>query len=658
MSAAKYLADAARQNRSARAGQGACPVAAGLARRLGGFALPVLLPVLLLGACAQPLETPPEPAVTSFTLVDASSDAAIAAFNPLRDGATVNLATYRAFGVRAHTRPAAVGSVRFDVGGLSHVDDSVPYALAPAGGWTPPPGSYRLSATVFPRPGALGPAGKTADVSFNVVDDDAPPDDPLAGGDRPTLLRRYYVLEYAASWQRAVAGLRYRPRAFGAAPYGGWDVLSLPGGIFRSYTLNEWLFLELSRPATLAVVWDGPSPAAWLSGWAEGPPLDGQRTFTKVFPAGRVVLGGIGGGVGGGANEPYTVLLAEADGTPAPAPTPPAGLEPPRPNASCPTWVHDRYLAEGHDAQFYRTWHPQIDPVYWCYFGHSHGSDPALFAGDVPVTFDYYADKGHRLEPHEGFKVFVINTDLHSLMFTAHLGSSEAGRVCARVHTYDMALAERRTGAVLADLRLKADFGYAMVIDEGSRFYRLKSPECPEMAALPDTAGGRVRVPLAGTSGYEPWNPSVQGNLLGVSNPPVLVIDNAMTEVEVARNPDGTPRLGADGFAEFLGVVPTGEAGERHWLSVPGGDVGRGFSVRAAAAAATGEFFTDYRGLTRLEPADPHAVRQFVAPGLDFLYHNDKIVFTQDAWQNEFETATGDLLRVDMNLEGGLGTPN
>ena len=42
----------------------------------------------------------------------------------------------------------------------------------------------------------------------------------------------------------------------------------------------------------------------------------------------------------------------------------------PVPNELCPAWVHDRYMAEHPgEKRLYRTWHPAIDPVYWCHFG-------------------------------------------------------------------------------------------------------------------------------------------------------------------------------------------------------------------------------------------------------------------------------------------------
>lgn len=57
--------------------------------------------------------------------------------------------------------------------------------------------------------------------------------------------------------------------------------------------------------------------------------------------------------------------------------------------ATCSQADHDRYVVTGPDSKLYPTWHPAVDPVKGCSFGHDHGRDPrgsALYAaiGDVP----------------------------------------------------------------------------------------------------------------------------------------------------------------------------------------------------------------------------------------------------------------------------------
>src|SRR5262249_48533407 len=180
-----------------------------------------------------------------------------------------------------------------------------------------------------------------------------------------------------------------------AGPYAGWDVLPTPNeGITRIADRSDWLAMRLNRPAVLTVVWRCcPTPPSWLAGWQPGAPVvvNGQSlpTFTRRFDAGDVTLGGAydQGAVPDphATRDTYWVLLAEQDGRPSADPAVPAGQQVPQPNQTCPAWVHDQYTTTGPDGRRYATWHPQIDPVYWCYFPHDHGSDPSpLSPGHQP----------------------------------------------------------------------------------------------------------------------------------------------------------------------------------------------------------------------------------------------------------------------------------
>jgi hypothetical protein len=81
----------------------------------------------------------------------------------------------------------------------------------------------------------------------------------------------------------------------------------------------------------------------------------------------------------------------------------------------CGKEIHDRFATVGPDGKKYPTWHPPVDPVSGCSFGHEHGRDPkgskmygligdlafgyaneALDAGTTGVT---------RHEDHVGHKV-------------------------------------------------------------------------------------------------------------------------------------------------------------------------------------------------------------------------------------------------------------
>src|SRR5579859_4939544 len=83
---------------------------------------------------------------------------------------------------------------------------------------------------------------------------------------------------------------------------------------------------------------------------------------------------------------------------------------PPQSGQLCPEWVHDQYVTSGPDGNTYPTWHPPVDPQYGCYFGHEHGADPRTSRANADLpAFGYAAAQMGMVEPHVGFKVFVMN---------------------------------------------------------------------------------------------------------------------------------------------------------------------------------------------------------------------------------------------------------
>jgi len=81
----------------------------------------------------------------------------------------------------------------------------------------------------------------------------------------------------------------------------------------------------------------------------------------------------------------------------------------------CSTAVHDRYSTVGPDGKRYPTWHPPVDPLTGCHFGHEHGRDPrgsALYreVGDIPFGYaNEQLDAANlglrRHEDHVGHKI-------------------------------------------------------------------------------------------------------------------------------------------------------------------------------------------------------------------------------------------------------------
>ncbi|HEU4743344.1 MAG TPA: hypothetical protein VFS50_17270 [Meiothermus sp.] len=116
----------------------------------------------------------------------------------------------------------------------------------------------------------------------------------------------------------------------------------------------------------------------------------------------------------------------------------PPGEPVPVAGQTCPQWVHDRYQVQGPDGLMYRTWHPQVDPDYWCTFDHEHGDDPRTSLANPALPPFGYINRQARLDKaHEGFKVFVANQGtandegrvaLHSSWIVAHMGTGGVRR--------------------------------------------------------------------------------------------------------------------------------------------------------------------------------------------------------------------------------------
>lgn len=156
----------------------------------------------------------------------------------------------------------------------------------------------------------------------------------------------------------------------------------------------------------------------------------------------------------------------------------------PVPNKTCPKWLHDIHvvdLASRWDAsdihadepRYWRTWHPMIDSIYWCYYDHDHGSYPGksyrpAFAYTAWKTRDNSTVDGRETESHKGFKVYYIPVeDDRSIVLTTHLHISKARRFTTRFHSVMFVVMRGHGGdeEVEVELSFKSDFGPAMAQD-------------------------------------------------------------------------------------------------------------------------------------------------------------------------------------------------
>jgi len=121
------------------------------------------------------------------------------------------------------------------------------------------------------------------------------------------------------------------------------------------------------------------------------------------------------------AFAPTLLGLAACDSNPsapqriATGPSAAFGIWQPGLNDTCTPAIHDAYSVVGPDNKSYPTWHPPIDPVTGCHFGHEHGRDPRgsqLYREFGPIPFGYANEQldtwdpaNPRHEDHVGHKV-------------------------------------------------------------------------------------------------------------------------------------------------------------------------------------------------------------------------------------------------------------
>lgn len=481
----------------------------------------------------------------------------------------------------------------------------------------------------------------TRHVTFTAPEHGEDPGSPAQPGvdAEPTLLASYRIRHSTGAHY---AGVTYQPRQYPVAPYQGWDVLTLPGGAYRTYTYPDWLTLELNRDATLIVLWNGSQPQSWLDGWERV----GANAYRRAFRAGEVQLGAIGGL----ENHAYTVLLAEADGTPTPTPSVPSGLTVPETNQQCPSWVHDSYTTVGPDGGTYATWHPQIDPVYWCYLGHTHYSDPALLTegGDTEFQppYDYFADKGGHEESHMGFHGEVLEyTDasdghVYRLWKNTHADTSAAHRVCAETHSHHLVLYDVAADEIVANIYHKPSFGPSR---DAATFRNLAPEHCPQNANI-STGFGARNIPSLTDTGYESWQIVYDPYpMLGISG------GHAVAYIHPHKNC-------ADYNCDTMARQNADEVNDRVWVITPDSDKGKGITFDASTAFdGGGVFYTDLWGTTQLSAGDPNAVRQYIKPGLNVTLVESHRFFTIDPWQYRFtNTGYAPFATPSLNLENGL----
>ena len=473
----------------------------------------------------------------------------------------------------------------------------------------------------------------------------------LLAGKMPSYQLSYLPRQFAE-------GLSYADQTVTAAgSYTGWDVLFLPenpaiyGGVTEG---ADWLKMTLRRDTLLGVAWpaDATKPA-WLDDYATGGMVSLDETsyqiYRRALTAGEHVLPAPAGGT-----TPYFVLSVEADGQPTPAPVVPEGFVDVLPNKACPDWVHEQYVAEGPDGEMYRTWHPQVDPVYHCTFSHEHGSDPALMPGDHTVVYGYVSSKMQQNESHNGFKNYTLQAeDGNWWTITLHSHMTMQRRRCLQLHTLKYKVVSPE-GELLADVHYKGDFGAANSNGDSTNDQPVLGCEIDQATVANQSPNGKRVFPVQGDNnlGLESWTVLTHNEFINGSTTGKALGIKAFSTVFYFLNP---ALVCGDAACESL--LPTGQFGERRVLLQPTP------TTLSRSADLPGEFYTDPYGNQPRVGTETDAVKQYIKPGVELKWATKGLTdacVTQDAQQMLYVCGNYSSLQMTeatpatLNLEGNL----
>ena len=504
--------------------------------------------------------------------------------------------------------------------------------------------------------------------------------------DNAPLVARYY---WANSVNRKIndkdmtvdeanyGGLRYRPRQSNYKGFEGWDIFEVQ--VWTDETRSDLVRVQLNRDARVTVVWE--DSALWLAGWQKGGLSTSGKTyntFTKDFRAGEIALGSPTTGSKGKDSARYFVLLAERGGAASKPPALPAGIaesDRPQPNSTCPDWLENTWTVKqvygitAPDGQDYKTWHPQVDPIYWCYYGHDHGSDPSL-VGYKPA-FEYVAKRfNDQPELHVGFKGFAIRDEgaNQGWYINVHSETGVQTRACARFHPVVVAVTDLKTGELKAELAYKGDFGATISNRDNNPPVNLTCTDPKTGQPVTQTqiqsqteSSKNVRVSGNGQDpgGYENWhgggntalgmsfwgddkNPTGTALNIDIRNPTTFCADNTCASVR-----------------------STGDVADERTIRFANLRIQYTDAIAAldkADGKQDGYFWTDLYGEplpAGKNPGDPGTIRQFIKPGFD-SGTGDGVGLrdsysTEDAWRGVYKQ---DLGVPRIGLENGLTGQN
>lgn len=450
------------------------------------------------------------------------------------------------------------------------------------------------------------------------------------------------------------SGSRYMPRQWQAGTvvadltWGDYQVVipgvgvgcdvwnSVNSGSLRAKTNEDFHRIRLNRDATVHVIWRdiAANKPSWInSTYTAGAGVQVKRlsngatanwlSFSKSVPAGDALFGAswsLGATPVGGRNLPWFVIC-EANGSPSPAPVVPDSIGPeetPLPNQACPEWVHDLHQVTV-EGIAYRTWHPQIDPVYWCYYQHEHGSDPQAYDDSWIPLFGDVATIHGMTENHWGYKFTVFDRGDFRYGIMVHQGTTGVARACQQFHEVQFRAKRISTGVEVFNLKWIGNFGAAV---ENDTLIRLTPDACPDQGTSHIGNGTRM-IPVVNGGGapgatlYEPWRLGGTYLVNGVTSNFVQNTPSSQTACY-----DRTCNVGVDmdksGSVRFLTLNEFGVT----WNMNHGAD---------------GRFCTDPLGEVILTCTDHMAIPQYIEPGFAFQFGPTQHISDVNGWGLPFQ---------------------
>lgn len=262
-------------------------------------------------------------------------------------------------------------------------------------------------------------------------------------------------------------------------------------------------------------------------------------------------------------------------------------------------------------------------------YDHEHGARASALMNYEPKYGLTEHKNGRGVESNHGFKDFVFEQGNVMVYLSVHAQTSKMRRVDHHFHTVTMAMKQKDSGELLADISFKADFGFLAARKRGSgeQFIPLSSDGLnmskQQRRGKPYRRAFRtINVvnqrsldyrfqynyqPRAGT--YEEWVCTLPCTETDMNGELVFDIQDPITGIKSSYD-KSTVWLGRryrDGkFRPNLGMKRTVRARNLR-LSASFCKFGEGFEG--------GYFYTDPYGKELLDGPGPNAVRQFIKPG-------------------------------------------